>query len=137
MNGLQKILDLIKKTGDRLVVLETESETPFVVMTLDDYEKLIRPRSNIGALSEGELLDKINQDIARWRAQQDSEEDDWLREKEEMMPVGTGLRPDWPFESDAEHFGQEDLFGDLSAESVKEEKEKIPEDQYYFEPVEA
>ena len=130
MNGLQKILDLIKKTGDRLVVMETESETPYVVMNLDDYEKLVRPRSNIGALSEGELLDKINQDIARWRVQQDNDDDDWLREREEMRLAEADILPDWPSEP-------EDFFGNRPAESVKEEKEKAPEDQYYFEPVEA
>ena len=40
-SGLKKIIELIKKTGDRLIVLETDNPEPYVVMGLEDYEKLI------------------------------------------------------------------------------------------------
>lgn len=39
--AFKKIIGLIKKTGDRLIVLEIDNPEPFVVMGLEDYEKLI------------------------------------------------------------------------------------------------
>lgn len=128
MNGLQKILDLIKKTGDRLVVLETESETAYVVMTLEDYEKLMRPKSHLEEMSEGELLEKINQDMATWRAHQAAEEDAWLPPE----PPDFAQDDWWSARRNEDRLAD---FPEFDQEIAEEEKN--PEDQYYFEPVEA
>ena len=40
-NNLKKLIQLIKKTGDRLVILDNEFEEPYVLMDLSGYEKLI------------------------------------------------------------------------------------------------
>ena len=38
---LQRLLDLIGKTGDRIVVTDPAGEKPYVLMSLDQYEKLM------------------------------------------------------------------------------------------------
>ncbi|KKR32570.1 MAG: hypothetical protein UT64_C0029G0014, partial [Candidatus Falkowbacteria bacterium GW2011_GWF2_39_8] len=52
-NQLEKAINLCKKTGDRLIVFDNvRSEDPFVVMNLDEYEKLSLGRSEIRGLTE-------------------------------------------------------------------------------------
>jgi hypothetical protein len=75
-NQLQKALNLSKKTGDRVIVFDnSESQNPYVVMDLDEYEKLVIGHSEVRGLTENELLDKINRDIAIWKT--DSETKDF------------------------------------------------------------
>ncbi|MFH0819639.1 MAG: hypothetical protein V1892_01265 [bacterium] len=69
---LKQIIDLIKKTGDRLVILDQKG-AGFVMMDVNDYEKLILAKSEVKDLTEDELLDKINRDIAIWKANQSQE----------------------------------------------------------------
>jgi hypothetical protein len=72
-NKLQKALSLTKKTGDRLIVFDlSQNIDPFVVMNLNEYEKIIIGKSEVRGLTEDELLDKINRDIAVWRSEQSS-----------------------------------------------------------------
>ncbi|MEK7202974.1 MAG: hypothetical protein AAB653_01535 [Patescibacteria group bacterium] len=72
---LQKAINLAKKTGDRLIVFDSSKpENVFVVMSLKDYESLILGRSEVKNLTEDELLDKINRDIAIWKSEQDMEQ---------------------------------------------------------------
>jgi len=73
---LQKAIDLVKKTGDRLIVFDsTKRDDVYVIMSLKDYENLILGKSEVRGLTEDELLDKINRDIAIWKSEQDSVED--------------------------------------------------------------
>ena len=70
-NQLQKAIAIANKTGDRLIVYNmVDSDDPFVLMSLDEYEKLVIKRTNIKDLTEDELLDKINRDIAVWKNEQ-------------------------------------------------------------------
>lgn len=69
---LKQIIDLIKKTGDRLVILDQKG-AGFVMMDVKDYEKLILAKSEVKDLTEAELLDKMNRDIAIWKANQSQE----------------------------------------------------------------
>ena len=71
---LQKAIDLVKKTGDRLLVFDSaKSDNVYVVMNLKDYENLVLGKSEVRGLTEDELLDKINRDIAIWKSEQDFE----------------------------------------------------------------
>jgi hypothetical protein len=73
-NQLQKAIRLAKKTGDRLIVFDSpESDNAYVVMTMDQYEKMSLGAAEVRDLTEEELLDKINRDIAVWKSEQDSE----------------------------------------------------------------
>jgi len=69
---LQKAINLAKKTGDKLIVFDSSKpENVFVVLSLKDYENLVLGKSEVRGLTEDELLDKINRDIAIWKSEQD------------------------------------------------------------------
>ena len=86
---LKKILNLVKKTGDRVVVYDAqEGEETFVLMGFDSYEKMIsgepklEEKTNdllvkneiedlkIKDLTEEDLTDKINREISLWKNQE-------------------------------------------------------------------
>ena len=69
-NQIQRAINLIKKTGDRLLISDV-SENVYAVMALDQYEDLIHERSGVRGLTEDGLLDKINRDIAIWKSDQE------------------------------------------------------------------
>ncbi|PIR13027.1 hypothetical protein COV49_03625 [Candidatus Falkowbacteria bacterium CG11_big_fil_rev_8_21_14_0_20_39_10] len=76
-NQLQKAINLSKKTGDRVIVVDSAgSDSAFVVMGLDEYEKLVLGKSEVRDLTEDELLDKINRDIAIWKS--DNSDKGWI-----------------------------------------------------------
>jgi len=78
MKDLRKILELLRKTGDRFI-LEDEKGNLFVVLSVNDYENLILKNSELKNFSEEELLNKINKDIAVWKSTQEDEKllDNW------------------------------------------------------------
>ncbi len=72
---LQKAINLVKKTGDKLIVFDSaKPDNVFVVLSLKDYENLVLGKSEVRGLTEDELLDKINRDIAIWKNQQEYKE---------------------------------------------------------------
>ena len=58
MESIQKVINLIKKTGDKVVILDKNDDLSCVVMTVADYEKLVLGQSGLQGLTEEELLDK-------------------------------------------------------------------------------
>ena len=72
MKDLKKILDLLRKTGDRFI-MEDEEGNLFVLLPANDYENLLLKHSEIKDFSEEELLNKINKDVAIWKASQEDE----------------------------------------------------------------
>jgi hypothetical protein len=70
MMNLRRILDLIRKTGDKYI-FEDDNGGIFVVLSLDDYENYIFKNNQLKNLSEEELLNKINKDIAIWKTTQE------------------------------------------------------------------
>lgn len=72
-NGLQKAFDLSRKTGDKLIVFDSSRpENTFVVLPIDEYEKMVSVKK-VTDLTEGELIDKINRDIALWKSDQEEQ----------------------------------------------------------------
>ncbi len=71
----QKILRLVSRTGDRLVVFDRQfPKDSFSVMPLSQYEDIFssesKRRPKLGAdspLTEEELADKINSEISNWK----------------------------------------------------------------------
>jgi len=65
---LEKALNLAKKTGDRLIVFDQlKTDRALVVLGLDDYEKLAVKSEDKPGLTEADLLDTINRNIAAWK----------------------------------------------------------------------
>ena len=65
---LQRIINLIKKTGEKTVIMDNESDAVLMLMDLSVYEKMLDRSSGVEKLTEEELLEKINRDVAVWRA---------------------------------------------------------------------
>lgn len=112
-----KILRIIEKTGDKCIVFEEKTDDAYVVMSLDAYDKIVSNNSHIASLTEDQLLNKINSDIALWKSNQET---DIVQEK----------------------FSDESFKTPLTAEETKSAdtvESGINEDEserYYFEPVE-
>ena len=120
-NPLPKIIELIKQTGDNCIVLDHEGNPAYVLMTLTDYQKMIVARAEVAGLTEEELIDKINRDVASWKVSAQQEEiDNW-------QAVETAI----------DSIKDENLKNSLN-KAQKNEAAKIEtdrEDRYYFEPV--
>lgn len=121
MPNFKKLVNLIKKTGDKAIILDENGEPGYVVMTVNDYEDLILGKSGVSGLTENELLDKINRDIAIWKDSQELKE----------LSVDQ-----YNFAKDLGEFSEEDYFANFSENDGSGDDEITEEDRYYFEPVE-
>ncbi len=106
-SNLQKVFEIIKKTGDRCIVIDNPHGSVYVVMTLDDYEALIQRKGEIANLSEKEFLEKINRDIALWKSAQEND-----------------IFEDWELVVPKKNINDANL-----------QKDNDKEDVYYFEPI--
>ncbi len=114
MANIQKVIDLIKKTGDKVVIVNENGDPDYVLMSLADYENLVFGKAEVRGLTEGELLDKINRDIAIWKSDQEMGD----------LPI------------DQYNFAREiGDYGDFE-EETSNFSENLDNDRYYFEPVE-
>lgn len=64
-----KVLNLAKSTGEHCVIFDSNSDEAFVLMKLEEYENLAKKTDRRQGLTEDELLDRINQDIELWQAE--------------------------------------------------------------------
>ena len=71
----QRIVRLIKKTGEKMVFFDSQQpENSFVIFSLEAYERELEnkatnskiPVKTLG-LTEDDLTDKINRDLAEWK----------------------------------------------------------------------
>ncbi|PLX20622.1 hypothetical protein C0584_05275 [Candidatus Parcubacteria bacterium] len=77
-----RIIKLVKKTGDRIVVFDSnEPENAYAIMSLDEYEKISDNNSDLRGLTEDQMIDKINRDIALWKNDDNSPETEVEEEK--------------------------------------------------------
>ena len=68
MANWEKVLNLVKSTAEHCLVFDGVKGDGFVVMGLSEYEKLAKKDIFVGGLTEEQLLDRINQDIASWQS---------------------------------------------------------------------
>ncbi len=122
---LDKVLALVAKTGDKIVVV-SENHEPYVVMSLADYEALLTSSHALHDLTETELMNKINRDIAIWKAAQADENQmssDYNLEQFKLDAFNQNQTENAPETQDSEEKIDVD-------KSSAEEEEK-----YYLEPV--
>ena len=96
---LQKAIILAKKTGDRLIIFDPSNvDSTYVVMPLEHYERLVIKKSEVKGLTEQELLDRINRDIAIWKSEQDFVNCDSkdVNFKEATANLFSSIRPNLP-----------------------------------------
>ena len=123
-NSIEKIIDLIKKTGDKCIVLDSNGEPAFVAMRFTEYENLIENTPSISDLSEEQLLEKINHDIAIWKNNQKDQEISNLDTAESV------------FEEVMSDEDKVEIEDNSLNEAKKQDSSKDFEDTYYFEPIE-
>ncbi len=68
MLSWQKIINLIEKTHDKVIVLDEKTEQGYVIMPLSKYEKILGDFEPEKILTEAESLDRINRDISMWQS---------------------------------------------------------------------
>lgn len=79
----KRLLDLVRRTGDRLVVTDPNGEDAYVLMGLEAYENLaVRPLSELGM--QGRLRDF-----------EDDFSDDYYDEDEDYKDEDFALKSDW------------------------------------------
>jgi hypothetical protein len=84
-NDLKEIIDL---SGGRYIIVE-DGRPKYIVMNFDEYKTAVLDKKSVQSLSEEELIEKINSDIALWREKQVAETDDdsMLDEIEELEDI--------------------------------------------------
>ena len=139
MNKLQKLIDLSKKTGDRIIAFDSNGRNDaFVVMGVDEYEKIVVGNSPVRGLTESELVDKINRDIAIWKSDLQSEENrlrlDKILEENEISDLRDEAIPFW--EDDYEDYvEEEDLTESYFTEEDEEDGEEVDDDWHSIEDI--
>jgi len=68
---LKNIIDI---AGGRYIIVEN-GKPAYIVMSFREYKEAILGRKELRTLTEKELIDKINSDIALWRESRPSKED--------------------------------------------------------------
>jgi hypothetical protein len=66
----ERLFSLIKKTGDKVVFYDSAKGDAYVMMRMEDYEKLAEKKPGAEDLTNFRVpdkIEKINQDIAIWR----------------------------------------------------------------------
>lgn len=66
--------------------MDNESDAVMMLMDLGAYEKMLDSSQGIEKLSEEELLEKINRDVAVWRASNDKERAETYEQVVEEAP---------------------------------------------------
>ncbi len=145
MSSLDRLIDLAKQTGDRLIVHDPLEGKDVVILDVDTYEHLVLGKRSVQYLSERELLDQINRDIAVWRANQEYED---LRFRSAALEKELVDNPPFdPFEEDFAHRSDwhsaksviGDRFGD-EFDTEEDDDAEIEEEEegdavQYWEPV--
>lgn len=75
MASFDRIFNLAKKTGDRLVVFDSATGDGFVAVSIDEYEQMVTNPRSVEDLTGDQLIEQINRDIGRWRESREVEED--------------------------------------------------------------
>lgn len=119
----KRILDLVRKTGDTMVVIDPDGKDVFVVMDMRKYEKMLETETVAGAVEAEEV----------------GESDIW----EAMKPAGEkGETWDLSKMNENELKNLEDQYRQFSEKTVKEAIQKkadsddFSEEAFYLEPVE-
>jgi hypothetical protein len=135
MSQLQKAILLARKTGDKLIVFDSANpEAAYVVMTIDQYERIAGNQTKITGLTEQELLDKINRDIAIWKSEQ--EDAGWSLKKYIHRQVDDmeSFSQDWNKTMEKPTKGKGPLWR-IPRERKEAAEEVIEEDRHYLEDV--
>lgn len=147
---LQRILDLVRRTGDRMVVTDPNGEDAYVVMDLDSYEDMVDFHEAFLGDSEEEV--PIDHEMLDIEASDEEVPDIW----DVMQPASEESGETWNYEAMGEQ-EQKDLeqqfaeyqanktvkpqnfaevSGNRDSETPVEDDDDFGEEQFYLEPIE-
>ncbi len=111
------------------MIMDNESDAVMMLMDLGAYEKMLDNHTGVEKLTEEELMEKINRDVAIWRASNDNDKEK-VETFDKVVPpaVVAENAPIVLNKIQDIHAEQEHSAADIVAE---EEEEK-----FYLEPVE-
>ncbi|OGI25868.1 MAG: hypothetical protein A3J76_05020 [Candidatus Moranbacteria bacterium RBG_13_45_13] len=82
----KELKDILDLAGGRYIIVEN-GQPKYIVMNFDEYRTAVLERKAVQALTEEELIEKINSDIALWREKQTADDDIALDEIEELEDI--------------------------------------------------
>lgn len=62
-SGLEKIIALIRRTGDRCIVVDSAGNPAYVILPLEEYEQLAAKTAAPAGSSADQLFDEIQRDV--------------------------------------------------------------------------
>jgi len=157
MNNLRRILDLAKRTGDRVIITDPDGEDAFVVMGLDQYEGLLDGKPKSGpvqpkttVLPPKRTIDdgpRLRQDRDRRPAETPDLDDSAPPDLFDLMKPAGDSGDTWDLGKMSEAEREEVLrqFAAYQEETAnpapkspqsKAQNDDLNEDQFYLEPIE-
>jgi hypothetical protein len=129
--NFDKILNLVKKTGDKVIVAP-EFGDPFVIVPFKEYEKIVENKKEVENLSEEELWNQIDRDIAIWKEghrfnQEDEGEPEFEMEDDWINPLQREEAWEKPWLSEGDEIEDKitEDFEEEKFEELEEEKSEI------------
>jgi hypothetical protein len=143
---INRVIKLVRRTGDKVVLMDNESDAVMMLMELEAYEKILNNSESVEKLTEEELMEKINRDVAVWRANNDKERLDTFDKVLEKSPISTvnpaAKAPIMPQENHAENTLENNVFPPKQPIQINKEESAADiiaeedEEKFYLEPVE-
>lgn len=84
---LNRVLKLVRRTGDRFVIMDNSSDEVFVLMNLREYEKNLDGLSDWEDLNEEELENRVGENFSDWKRRQNFSEE--ISGAEEKLAANT------------------------------------------------
>ncbi|OGI26931.1 MAG: hypothetical protein A2359_02040 [Candidatus Moranbacteria bacterium RIFOXYB1_FULL_43_19] len=82
----KELKEIIDTAGGRYIIVEN-GKPAYIVMNFEEYKEAILSRKELRALTEKELIDKINSDISLWRESKGNSEEEILSEIEKLEDI--------------------------------------------------
>ena len=82
----EELKNLIRDVGGKFIIAEN-GKARYIAMSLKEFQKSIADKKSIQTLTEEELVDKINNDIAMWRENQENGEENLISEIEKLEDI--------------------------------------------------
>ncbi|MBI4256783.1 hypothetical protein HY626_01870 [Candidatus Uhrbacteria bacterium] len=129
-NHLKRVLNLVEKTGDTMVVVDKEGNEAFVVMDLDHYETLLGSQTSVAPVSQPnptkdpdiwDVMQEAGEEGETWDIDQLSEQEFQTLEKQYHEFATKNVK---------------EAIDEVKIPPKNKEDEEYGEEQFYLEPVE-
>lgn len=107
---LEKLINIVKKTGEKVIIpAGPDFDDFYVISAINDYEKSLKFEVDVRHLTEEELADKINRDIAIWKSEQENTDFDL-----DYQDFKLAVEEDWDDWDESDEAEEEAWLADLA-----------------------